>query len=723
MIGKSIMVLAPPGQLRRMVDLLATPVPLTTGVEQVRRDGERVHVSLFVTVERDTAGAATGVTLIAHDVTARVRAEEAVLAQREQMDVVVATAGEPFIAITELGEVVEWNARAAQVFGWTRAEVRGRELAEVLVPERDRAAHREGLDRMRRGEPARLIGQSVELTAVHRDGTEIPVELTVSRLHRHGRNYFTAFLRDASQRKRVEQALADARDQALATSRLKSQFLASISHEIRTPMNGVIGLTGLLLATPLTTEQRQYIEGIRAAGSALLTVINDVLDFSKIEAGGLTVDNVDFHPASVLADVLALAGEPGDVTVSGCCDPGLPATLHGDAGRLRQVLLNLVANAVKFTERGTVTVRVGSQPDRSIAPRLRVRFEVTDTGVGIAAADTARIFEPFTQADASATRRFGGTGLGLAISRQLVELMDGDIGVTSEPGRGSTFWFTVPLRPGVLPSTGPEPDRVALAAAGVAPAPQVRSHVLLVEDNELNRTVALAVLAGLGYTADSATNGREAVDLTLRHRYDAVLMDCQMPVLDGYAATAEIRRGEGTGRHTPIIAMTASALDEDRARCLAAGMDDHVAKPIVPRAVDEALCRFAGTPGMIQTEIDERLARLRGPHPAQSTAFLEALLRSVLDAAPGLLREITEAVDRGDAEALRRRAHALRGVAINIGARPVAETCADLEEIGRAAAAVPGTGLADAGAGLARLTAGLDEVYSAVRAILARSPT
>ena len=416
-----------------------------------------------------------------------------------------------------------------------------------------------------------------ELRLIHHHGTSVWFELALSADPQGGG---VGLLYNISKHKAIELELEQARDTALESARLKSEFLANMSHEIRTPMNGVLGMLELMKDTDLDAEQRDFIETAYRSGETLLTLLNGILNLAKIEAGHIDLEEIAFDLKILVQDTVCLVTPQAigkGIEVISTIDDDLPDQLSGDPTRIQEVLVNLLSNAVKFTEHGRVSVNVATCWIASAGDELCLRFDVSDTGIGIAPEYQPRIFETFTQGDGSITRKYGGTGLGLAISKRLVEAMGGELGVESEVGRGSTFRFTVSVKE-LSTDEGAQSQRSRQAILPFGDG----GRLLVVEDNVLNRKVASTMLSRLGYRVDIVENGAEAIAAVQNGSYELVLMDCQMPIMDGYEATRRIRKmqEEGLSAHVPIVAMTANAMQEDRDRCLQAGMDDHLAKPL-----------------------------------------------------------------------------------------------------------------------------------------------
>jgi two-component system, sensor histidine kinase and response regulator len=655
---------------------------------------------------------------------------EEVRASERRSAALAANSSDAVVVVARDGRILHGSSQLAHRLGRPPVTSTGA-LLSYMAPE-DRAEVTSAMDRTV-AHPDEVV--TVEFRAIGGDGSARWLSARFANLlddpHVGG---VVVAIGDVTRRKEMERELERSRDAALEASRTKSAFLANMSHEIRTPMNGVIGLTELLLGTPLEERQQRYADGIRTAGSALLTIIDDILDFSKVEAGKLVLETIDFDLARVVEEAGELVAEIASrkgLELLAYCSPEVPIALRGDPSRLRQVLLNLLSNAVKFTADGEVilSAHLLESGDQGHV----VRFEVSDTGIGLDPGQVEQLFAAFSQADSSTTRRYGGTGLGLAISRQLVEAMGGTLGVESTPGGGSTFWFTLPFAPAqdprvidprlgddldgvrvlvvddnetnrlvlvdqltawgmrpdaaadavtglqqlqvaagagqpyrlavldlcmpdvdglelarwirtdravsslgmVLLTSGPELSleesrsfgitqslrkpvrlshlgvalREALAASshGVAPARPVTAvtgrdtvlgHVLVVEDNEINQLVTCSLLEHLGYRYEVVADGNEALGALERTRFSAVLMDCQMPGLDGYAATRELRASDHAGRGVPVIAMTAGATEGERERCLAAGMDDYISKPVDVAQLTATLSRWTASSAM-----------------------------------------------------------------------------------------------------------------------------
>jgi PAS domain S-box-containing protein len=604
------------------------------------------------------------------------------------------------------------NEAFAAFRGVTVAEVAGRRCGDLFPEEVTQ------LILGRDEEVLRTLGKCVvEEPVVAKDGSDMILETVRSPMRDENGNVLgvLAIGRDVTRRRQAEEEIRRARDLAEEATRLKSDFLANMSHEIRTPMNAIIGMSHLALKTDLTPRQRDYISKVQGSGQHLLGIINDILDFSKVEAGKLTVEHAEFELEKLLdnvTDLIAVKSSAKGLALVFDVGDDVPRRLVGDSLRVGQILINYANNAVKYTEAGEIVVAV-RMLERG-ARDVLLHFSVTDTGIGLTAEQKARLFQSFQQADSSTTRKYGGTGLGLAISKSLAELMGGEVGVESRFGHGSTFWFTVRAGIGEARRKEPAPlpgprhrhrgdDDGERGSARAWPtdrqssegAPQdIRlaapkgARILLVEDNDINQHVACEILRDAGFEVDVAENGQACLEMVRPGRYGAVLMDMQMPVMDGVTATVELRK-DARFASLPIIAMTANAMQRDRERCLGAGMNDFITKPIDPSALCDLLLRWLAAPasdkvpapasaaGVAPGAVEPRpvlaavpgldvatgLSRMMGKKP-----LYLAMLRRYVDGQRSCPSELRHALDHGDWPTAERLAHTAKGVSGNIGA-------------------------------------------------------
>ena len=533
--------------------------------------------AMLITMNRHSRKARRLTEEVARGKKRSVRAEVARKETMRELETIFSTSLIGILLVRD-GRIVNVNARMGEILGYSQQEIMHGDI-RLFFPSRKAFRH---FVKTYARQLARRDLEQIEYILKKKDGTPVACTLSGKAISPDVLSLGVVWVvQDISQRKIVERELEEAKIRAEAASKAKSEFLANMSHEIRTPMNGIIGLSNLLLQEELTPEQHSHLRLIRSSGKRLVSIINDILDFSKVEAGRVELNERIFSLRDMIAEIHrnldVLAKEKG-LELEYIIDENVPDVLFGDAGKLTQVLINLVGNGVKFTHEGRVGILV-SQQARFDVDRVRIFFEVRDTGIGINPAMQATIFEAFTQVDSTLSRRYGGTGLGLAISRQFVRLMGGDIHFDGEREKGTRFYFSIPFHLASEDVTSISDSDMNLSRESYRPL--AGYSVLLVDDEFINVTLAEALLVRAGLQVTTVSNGLEAVQSWQQGKYDCVLMDIQMPEMDGYEAVARIREQEkSTGEHIPIIAMTAHAMGDDRKKCLAAGMDDYIAKPI-----------------------------------------------------------------------------------------------------------------------------------------------
>jgi two-component system, sensor histidine kinase and response regulator len=825
----------PDGQESKALTIAHIKRAIQNGRDRFEWTHRRVNGELFVAEVTFTSCNFKGehvLQVTTRDISEMKKIENSLRESEETFHAITESASDAIILINSTGVITFWNSAAQKIFNYSSQEILGKNLYQFIASNRFHASQMRATKLRRNSNDGSVQHRMLELVAIRKGGAEFPIELNISPLYLHGKQHAVTIIRDITERKKMEEEMRLAREEAETASRMKSMFLANMSHEIRTPMNGILGMSTLLLDTEMSAEQRDFTETLQRSGESLLTIINDILDYSKVEAGRMELEQIDFnlrHCVEDVADLLALRAQEKGLEFICSLDENIPDFVCGDPGRIRQVLTNLLGNAVKFTEKGEVSLHLGlaSSNDKDVA----ICCEVRDTGIGITPKDQKRLFQPFTQVDASTARRFGGTGLGLSITRLLVEIMGGHIEMESEPGHGSTFRFTLTLgrakervslpspigelagryvlavddnetnrrlllslltgwgchcelasdalsameklheahcaghpfdmalldmqMPGItgeelgrlikqdetlketrlimITSLGERGEARRLVQIGFSgylskpvrreqlrrcletvmgfsdeetavDRPLITSHVLaesrqgsrrvlIVEDNLVNQKVARAMIEKLGLLVEIASNGREALEKLSNHTFDLIFMDCQMPEMDGYEATACLRNPayHVLNPNTPIIAMTANAMKGDREKCLKAGMDDYVSKPINPVELAAAIERWLDRQHKPQAT-DRIVSIISGPDKAKMAPIVankttepmdfdranlserlsgdeelaSVVIGSFVKETQGQLATLGQALDRADIHEAQRIAHSIKGAAGSI---------------------------------------------------------
>lgn len=602
----------------------------------------------------------------------------------------VASKTDNAVFILDANHSVEWvNESFVRMTGFDKAEVLGKSVTELLYGESNDGEAVVGLQEMQEALGGGN-GVSQEILHKRKDGKTYWASLSITPAvdDEGALNRWIGIATDSTQQRLAQEQLLQAKEAAEEANQVKSEFLANMSHEIRTPMNAIIGMAELALDTELTDEQREYVATIFDSAESLSQLLNDVLDLSKIEAGKLRTEQIAFDLTALLRDSIktfSFQAKQAGIELELKTDEAIPSFLYGDPMRIRQVLSNLIGNAIKFTSEGGVTLSASVR--RKYKRSVRIQFSVADSGIGVSQRELSRIFESFTQADASISRRFGGSGLGLTISQQLVELMGGSLRAESTEGTGSTFSFELPMK------LADHADSELVELQSAEPTKSLR--VLVTDDNRANRRLARRILEKADHSVVEADSGAETLKLLGEQEFDAVLMDVQMPTMDGIEATALIRQNVGIQNQPFIIAVTAHAMQGDRERCLAAGMDAYISKPLRSRQLlalmeavasnDDSLSENSALAGgQITNDFSVALGRLEG-----DKSLLREQMTFYLEDSPILVRDIQASIENNDAPQLEMSAHRLRGLSASFDADELMRLTTQLENVGREDRIVP----------------------------------